>query len=126
MSIDNLNDITAQTYIRLYQSAHRIMDDACPFTEPEFDLVALARLVGTNRTQLSTAINQHAHTSFSNWLAEYRINYLIRQMNNHPGTSIDELYPTAGFAARSTFYRQFRQVTGLTPKQYFQRENTQE
>lgn len=123
MSIDNLNDITTQTYIRLYQSARRIMDESSPFTEPGFDLVALARLVGTNRTQLSIAINQQAHISFSNWLAEYRINYLIAQAAERPGIPLDELYPTAGFSQRSTFYRQFRRVTGLTPKQYLTKRN---
>lgn len=113
-----LSDAVAQTYRRHYLTALRVMEEQRPFTDPAFDLIALARLVGTNRTQLSTAINQQAGTSFSNWLAEYRVNYLISQLNGYPDATIDQLYPTAGFTVRSTFYRQFRQVTGLTPKQY--------
>ena len=94
------------------------METDQPFLDPKFDLPILARLVGTNRTQLSVAINQQAQTTFSNWLAAYRVNYLIRQIDGQTDRYIDELYPTAGFASRTTFYRQFRQVTGLTPKQY--------
>lgn len=118
MSTDNLNDIATQTYIRLYNTACRMMEEQHPFTDPAFDLVVLARLVGTNRTQLSTAINQHAHVSFSNWLAQYRIHYLLQLIERRPGIPIDELYPAAGFSQRSTFYRQFRQITGLSPGQY--------
>lgn len=118
MSTDNMTGIAAQTYIRIYQSACRMMEKLHPYTDPGFDLVLLARLIGTNRTQLSTAINQQAKTSFSNWLALYRINFVTGQLKLRPDTPVDELYPAAGFTARSTFYRQFRQVTGFTPKQF--------
>lgn len=105
-------------YRRIFHNALRVMETDQPFLDPKFDLPILARLVGTNRTQLSVAINQQAQTTFSNWLAAYRVNYLIRQIDGQTDRYIDELYPTAGFASRTTFYRQFRQVTGLTPKQY--------
>lgn len=112
-----------QVYRRIFHQALRVMETDKPFLDPKFDLVTFARLVGTNRTQLSTAINQQAQTTFSNWLAAYRVNYLIQQINEQPDLYIDELYYTAGFASRTTFYRQFRQATGLTPKQYMKERN---
>lgn len=112
-----------QVYCRIFHQALRVMETDKPFLDPKFDLVMFARLVGTNRTQLSTAINQQAQTTFSNWLAAYRVNYLIQQINEQPGLYIDELYHAAGFASRTTFYRQFRQATGLTPKQYMKERN---
>ena len=112
-----------QVYCRIFHQALRVMETDKPFLDPKFDLVMFARLVGTNRTQLSTAINQQAQSTFSNWLATYRVNYLIQQINEQPDLYIDELYPAAGFASRTTFYRQFRQATGLTPKQYMKERN---
>lgn len=109
---------TEGVYRRIFHRVLRIMENEQPFLDPKFDLIALSRLAGTNRTQLSTAINQQAQTSFSNWLAAYRVNYLIQQIDLQPDCYIDEIYPQAGFASRTTFYRQFRQATGLTPKQY--------
>lgn len=109
---------TEGVYRRIFHRVLQIMENEQPFLDPKFDLVALSRLAGTNRTQLSTAINQQAQTSFSNWLAAYRVNYLIQQIDLQPDCYIDEIYPQAGFASRTTFYRQFRQATGLTPKQY--------
>lgn len=112
-----------QVYRRIFHQALRVMETDKPFLDPQFDLITLARLVGTNRTQLSTAINRHAQTTFSNWLATYRVNYLIQQINEQPDLYIDELYNTAGFASRTSFYRQFRQATGMTPKQYMKERN---
>ncbi len=112
-----------QVYCRIFHQALRVMETDKPFLNPKFDLITFARLVGTNRTQLSTAINQQAQTTFSNWLAAYRVNYLIQQINEQPDLYIDELYHAAGFASRTTFYRQFRQATGLTPKQYMKERN---
>lgn len=103
---------------RLYHRTLRVMKDKQPFLDPTLDLVTLARLAGSNRTQLSIAINQQANTTFSNWLAEYRVNHLIECLNKQPDCYPNELYPQAGFSSRTSFYRQFRQITGLTPRQY--------
>lgn len=103
---------------RIYHRVLQVMEAHKPFLDPKLDLIALARMAGTNRTQLSVAINQQSQTSFSKWLAAYRVNYLIEQIDLNPDQYIDQLYSSAGFASRTTFYRQFHQITGLTPKQY--------
>lgn len=96
----------------------RLMEEKKPWRDPEFDLITLAHLAATNRSQLSALLNSETEKGFSYWLAEYRVNDLIRLVESYPEKSMDELYPLAGFASRTTFFRQFRQVTGLTPKQY--------
>lgn len=76
----------------------------------------------TNRTYLSVAINRVTGVNFSVWLAEYRVNYAIDLMNKSEADNMDLLvYEKAGFSSRSTFYRQFKQITGLSPKQYLKR-----
>lgn len=103
---------------RLYDQALRVMKEQQPFLDPGLDLVALARLVGTNRTDLSTALNRQTGMNFSRWLAEYRVNHLLRLAGTSPGTELTELATKSGFTSRTSFFRQFRQVTGLTPSQY--------
>lgn len=102
----------------LYLRILHLMDTEKPYRDPSFDLITLTRLATTNRSQLSALLNQETPKGFSYWLAEYRVNDLIAQVELSPDKNIDELFPLAGFASRTTFYRQFRQVTGLTPKQY--------
>lgn len=95
-----------------------LMDTQKPYRDPAFDLLALAHLAATNRSQLYALINRETPNGFSYWLAEYRVNDLIRQTELFPDKNMDELYTLSGFPSRTTFFRQFRQVTGLTPKQY--------
>lgn len=95
------------------------MKEQKPFLNPNLDLVTLSRLVGTNRTQLSTTLNRQTGMNFSRWLAIYRVEYLIREFSKCLTQEPQELYKTAGFTSRTSFYRQFKEVTGNTPIEYF-------
>jgi len=94
------------------------MKEQKPFLNPNLDLVTLSRLVGTNRTQLSTILNRQTGMNFSRWLAEYRVHHLLSLVALHPDSDITALASESGFTSRTSFFRQFRQVTGLTPNQY--------
>ena len=108
-------------YRELYYRVLVVMEKERPFLNPDLNMPLLAKAVVTNRTYLSTAINRMTGSSFSTWLAEYRVNYVIRQMENGGFDSMDDLYEQAGFGSKTSFYRQFKQVTGLTPKQFIKR-----
>ncbi len=108
-------------YRRLYYRVLLVMEKERPFLNPDLNMSLLAKTVATNRTYLSTAINRMTGSSFSAWLAEYRVNYVIQQMESGGFDSMDDLYEQAGFGSKTSFYRQFKQVTGLTPKQFIKR-----
>ncbi|MEG1586478.1 MAG: helix-turn-helix domain-containing protein [Bacteroidales bacterium] len=107
-----------QNYQRIYFRLLQVMDKEKPFLDPELDLVGLSRLVGTNRSLLSATLNQQTKMNFSYWLAEYRVNFLIRQTDLYPEKKMDDLASICGFSSRTSFYRQFKLITGLTPKQF--------
>lgn len=52
------------------------------------------------------------------WLAEYRVHHLLSLVALRPDSDITALASESGFTSRTSFFRQFRQVTGLTPNQY--------
>lgn len=114
------NDDMYETYHRLYQRTLLMMEQEMPFLNPHFTLDELSRLMCTNRTQMSFCINRFSHTNFNMWLAEYRVNYLLELYlcRENPETGIEELSAKAGFPSRTTFYRQFKLITGLTPLQF--------
>lgn len=105
----------------LYSRILYTMEQEKPFLLTGFSLEDLVRQVGANRSQVSNCINQMAQRHFSIWLAEYRVNYLLelfyRQKGEHTH-SLESLYAEAGFASRSSFYRQFKLITGLSPAQF--------
>ena len=56
--------------------------------------------------------------NFSRWLAEYRVHHLLSLVALRPDSDITALASESDFTSRTSFFRQFRQVTGLTPNQY--------
>lgn len=109
-----------ETLHNIYSRTLYLMEKEKPFLNPKLTIEELAHMATTNRTYLSSAINRITHSNFNLWLAEYRVNYLIELIYDKgcENKSIDELYTMAGFSSRSSFYRQFKQVTGLTPNQF--------
>lgn len=111
-------------YYQLYCRVLQVMEKERPFLNSELTIHLLAKMSATNRTHLSMAINRMTGNNFNVWLSEYRVNYAIHLMNSEKNSNIDLLYEQAGFGSRTTFYRQFKQITGLTPKQFIrQRKN---
>ena len=127
-SINSTEEIDIM-YQAIYNRALRCMEEDHLFLNPHLTLDDLAKHIGTNRTQLSTSINRIAHSNFNSWLAWYRVNHLLEQYNilNQGGTTpqLEDLYEKAGFASRSSFYRQFKSVTGLTPNQFSKQKQQQ-
>lgn len=113
---DGVND--DDFYRTLYYRVLLVMEKERPFLNPDLNISMLAKATITNRTHLSTAINRMTGTNFSTWLAEYRVNYIIHLMTTSGLDNMDMLYEKAGFGSRTSFYRQFKQITGLTPKQF--------
>lgn len=122
-SADIPEETTNAQQIALYHRVLAVMQKEKPFLDPAFDLNMLARHVGTNRTMLSTTLNRETGMNFNNWLAEYRVNFLIEQLPLHADKTVNELFPLVGFSSRTSFFRQFRQVTGMTPSQYMAQLN---
>lgn len=112
------HNIIPPHYPGIYRKLNFIMKDKALFLNPQFELATLSYHAGINRTLLSNILNCCTGMNFKDWLAEYRVNYLLEQIKINPNKEISELYLQAGFTSRATFFRQFRNVTGLTPKQY--------
>lgn len=118
---DYAERLTAEHYQRIIN----VMEKERPFVNPEFNIENLSRLAGLNRSVTSRAINTMSGQNFSNWLAGYRVNYLIELYikTEASESSMETLYEKAGFSSRSSYYRQFKAVTGMTPRQFREQYN---
>jgi len=112
------NDNNFNKYHVLYRKVLTVMEKEKPFVNPRLTIDGLARIVGTNRTDLSFCINSMSHCNFSHWIAIYRVNYLLELHMQDKSKPLDTFICEAGFSSRSSFYRQFKMVTGLTPTQF--------
>lgn len=103
---------------RLYARALEKMEVQQLYLDPSLDLGKLVKTLGTNRTLLSSTLKSMNGVNFSKWISTYRVNHLIGLLQANPDKDPDDLYRLSGFASRTSFYRQFREVTGKTPKEY--------
>lgn len=115
------NDIEETgTLNEIYERVKDVMENLKPYLNPNFTLLELSRMVYCNRSQLSASINKYYGTNFPTMVSEYRINYFIGQMKKIQYSKLDDMWPKAGFTSRSSFFRQFKMITNLSPSQYFE------
>ncbi|GLK90176.1 helix-turn-helix domain-containing protein [Pseudomonas turukhanskensis] len=90
-----------------------------PYLNPALDLPQVAAATGYTRNQISFFLNQVRGQSFYAFLNDLRLSEVLERLHASEAPSrIDELAQAAGFNSLSTFYRCFKQHTGVTPKQY--------
>lgn len=100
---------------RLFQQLVKEMTEKALFANPDITLDDFSRIIGTNRSYASAAINRHAGMNFSQWVNSLRVGYVIAHIHD---TDILLLASQAGFASRSSLYRNFKIHTGMTITQY--------
>lgn len=77
----------------------------------------VAKAIGYHPRYLSQKINQSFGVSFKILLNEYRIR-MAKELLADSGRSITEIYTLAGFDSQSSFNRNFKLLTGVTPREY--------
>ncbi|GAB5417740.1 MAG: hypothetical protein Crog4KO_25110 [Crocinitomicaceae bacterium] len=95
------------------------------YKQPGLTLEYVAKLIGTNRSYLSEAINAHYQQTFLSWLNSIRIES-AKSLLKDPTCkhlSIEGIAKTAGFASISTFNSHFKKETGLTPSYFRNKSN---
>ena len=99
-----------------------IMREQQLFTDPHLTIQDLAAAVGSNRTYVSQCINRCTGYSFSQYVARYRVEQARLTLCDPQYTTDHDALANSvalnGFASDQTFYRVFKDITGLTPLQY--------
>lgn len=105
----------------LFNKLEKLVMEQQLFCRSDLSMDDLCTLVGSNRTYVSACINSGSGMSFIAWMNKIRVDYvlvLIREGCN----DLTELFIAAGFASQTSFYRNFKLVTQMTPRQYLDRE----
>lgn len=83
----------------------------------KIDEKSVAKAMGYHPRYLSLLINQNFGVSFKTLLNEYRIR-AAQQLLTDKKKSITQVYTDAGFESQNTFNRNFKLFTGVTPREY--------
>ncbi len=76
-----------------------------PYLQPDLTLTAVSKIIGTNRTYLSSVINSNFGVNFNVFVNQFRIRYVEDYLKQHPKTSKDELVNIGGFGSVSSLKR---------------------
>ena len=112
----NLEEATVQAR---YQAILQLMERDKPWLDPGFSLQDLSTRLATNQKYISQAINMFSETGFSGMMNRYRVNEARRLiLEGKPDTSLNDIALEAGFTNRVSFYRQFKDITGISPSEF--------
>lgn len=105
------------------QEIHRQVEDEKLFLIPELSLTMLADKVETTPHKLTDILNAEMQKNFYEYINDLRIAYAADMLLSHPEKSVTEVFYSAGFSNKSTFYGYFKKVYLTTPSD-FRKVNT--
>lgn len=91
------------------------------FLDPNLTLESLAEQLGTNTKYLSAAIKNYSGNNFYGFLRELRVKEAINMLIGNPfKANIQTVLYNSGYSNRHTFYRHFKDTTGLSPTEFLE------
>ena len=78
----------------------------------------IAAELGVSVAALTDCIDIQRHCTFAQLVAEYRVRHAQRLLAEQPDMKLSSLIAASGFTSESTFFRTFKAVTGLSPKEW--------
>jgi AraC-like DNA-binding protein len=104
---------------RLFQDIIEFIRSKKLYLDPKFNQQSLVTLFGTNRQYLYEAISKNGDDNFRGIINRFRINeakkLLAEQLDSELPLDVGAIAEKVGFNSYPTFYRAFKNITGLTP-----------
>jgi AraC-like DNA-binding protein len=102
-----------------------IMEREKPYLNPDLTLPELAKKLNVSRNQLSNVINQIHKVNFFQFVNRYRVKEIQRLMKDPANRNMKllSLAFDSGFNSKASFNRIFKQITGMTPSEYFEQHS---
>ncbi len=88
------------------------------YEDPELSVASLARMLGTNTTYVSRAINEGLGVNFSTFIARLRSESVAEAIRGGSQADLLSLALDAGFGSKASFNRAFHAAFGQSPSRY--------
>ena len=111
-------EATDQLLLRIRQH----MDEQRPYLNSELKVKDIANYLGTNSRYISYSIKRVEQCTFSAYINKHRVAYAQQLMRRHPDIKLTEVYLKSGFANEISFFRTFKDITGMTPSEWKAKE----
>ena len=105
---------------KLWVDITRLLVEQQGWRNPELSLQSLSEDLGSNRTYIGDAFKKFAGCTFSEYITKRRIEYVVSELKRNPQGNLQRLFSQAGYRQRSTAYRNFQKVMGVTLAEYLE------
>ena len=117
-SADIPSDHESFNYGRFLRMETLIVDKKL-FLAPGFGRDELCRIANVSKNDISPMLRRYAGVdNVTDYINRLKIEYSIKLMCDKPHLSIEAIATESNFASRSTFYRVFQKICGMSPAQY--------
>jgi AraC-like DNA-binding protein len=116
------NVISSRTEARILKRLETF-EKSEKFLRKDLTVSLLAGQLNTNSKYLSEIIKNNKSQSFSNYINNLKINYILLKLYNEPkyrGYKISYLAEACGYASSQVFVLAFKKITGVTPSYFIQ------
>ena len=104
--------------VQLMQRICQLMEQQQLFADSELKITDVVDALKTNRTYISNCISNMRGCSFSQFVNAYRVDYAKQMLQQNPEAKLSEVWTASGFSTESTFFRAFKNICGMTPKEW--------
>lgn len=132
-SLDFNTDIATKTTANqkesdkvILESIEKSIHDHKLYKRTDLTLDMLTSIAGFNRYYISGALNRCAGKNFNTYINEYRVKEAVRLLSDttYSNKTFEEIAFDSGFNDRTSFYRAFKKVTGISPGDFRKNLNT--
>ena len=102
----------------LWKEINLLLDNNDKWRDPNLSLSSLSEQLASNRTYVGEAFKRNARMTFIEYLTKRRIGYVIDALQANPNADIHELLNHVGYRQRSTAWRNFQKIAGMTPTEF--------
>ena len=108
---------------QLMQRITELMEEKQLFKVPDLKVSDIANELRTNARYVSDCIKISTSYSFTQYVNSYRIQHAKQIMRDFPDQKISTVFMDSGFTNETTFFRAFKAITGMTPKDWKSLQN---
>ena len=102
----------------LMERITELMETNQVYLNPELKVSDVADALGVHRNAVSSCINKQKECSFNQFVNEYRVQHAMKLMREASDKKISAIRVESGFASDTSFFRIFKAATGMTPKEW--------
>lgn len=117
----NLSDSECRQIVRKLE---KVMQEEKLYTKADLKLMDLATVLGVSSHTLSYVFNQYLKQNYYDYVNGYRIEEFkeLIARKAHTKYTLNTLIERCGFGSRASFFRCFKEKTGITPNEYIKNE----